>query len=130
MQKYRRILLGRATFLLIDSLVIVVFLTVWMVAREAVPTERTIPHNQQVAQLTRTVTVREVVPTERTIPYNRASDHILVQLAKLPEHPGAQMRTSPIWTLYGNGRSFFEQTQVIPCGERTFPLTKSNIFWV
>jgi len=105
MQKDRRILGRRATFLLIDWLVIVVFLTVWMVARKP-------------------------VPTEQTIPYIKASDHILVQLAKLPEHPGAQMRTSPIWTLYGNGRSFFEQTQVIPCGERTFPLTKSNIFWV
>jgi hypothetical protein len=82
MQKYRRILRRRATFLLIDWLVIVVFLTVWMVAREP-------------------------VPTERAIPYNRASDHILVQLAKLPEHPGAQMHTVPMWTLYGDGTLIF-----------------------
>jgi len=82
MQKDRRILGRRATFLLIDWLVIVVFLTVWMVARKP-------------------------VPTERTIFYNRASDHILVQIAKLPEQPGAQMRTSPMWTLYGNGTLIF-----------------------
>jgi len=82
MQKYRRLLRRRATFLLIDWLVIVVFLTVWMIARKP-------------------------APTERTIPYNRASDHILVQLAKLPEHPGAQMHTVPMWTLYGNGTLIF-----------------------
>jgi hypothetical protein len=82
MQKYRRILRRRATFLLIDWLVIVVFLTVWMVARKP-------------------------VPTERTIPYNRVSDHILVQLAELPEHPGAQMHTVPMWTLYGDGTLIF-----------------------
>jgi hypothetical protein len=61
---------------------IVVFLSVWMVARKP-------------------------VPTERTIPYNRASDHILVQIAKLRVQPGAQMRTSPMWTLYGNGTLIF-----------------------
>ena len=83
MQKYRRMLRRRATFLLIESLVIVVFLTVWMVAREP-------------------------VPTGRTIPYNRASDHILVQLAKLPEDPGAQMHTVPVWTLYGDGTLIFQ----------------------
>jgi hypothetical protein len=82
MQKDRCILRRRAMFLLIDWLMIVVFLTVWMVARKP-------------------------VPTERTIPYNRASDHILVQIAKLPEQPGAQMRTSPMWTLYGNGTLIF-----------------------
>jgi hypothetical protein len=82
MQKYRRLLRRRATFLLINWLVIVVFLTVWMVARKP-------------------------VPPERTIPYNRASDHILVQLAKLPEHPGAQMHTVPMWTLYGDGALMF-----------------------
>ena len=82
MQKDRRILRRRAMFLLIDSLVIVVFLAVWMVTREP-------------------------VPTVRTIQYNRASDHILVQLAKLPEHPGAQMHTSPMWTLYGDGTLIF-----------------------
>ncbi len=82
MQKYRRILGRRATFLLIDWLVIVVFLTVWMVARKP-------------------------VQTERTIPYIKASDHILVQLAKLPEHPGAQMHTVPMWTLYGDGTLIF-----------------------
>ena len=82
MQKDRRILGRRATFLLIDWLVIVVFLTVWMVARKP-------------------------VPTERTISYNRASDHILVQLAKLPEHSGAQMHTVLMWTLYGDGTLIF-----------------------
>ena len=82
MQKYRRILRRRATFLLIDWLVIVVLLTVWMVARKP-------------------------AQTERTIPYIKASDHILVQLAKLPEHPGAQMHTVPMWTLYGNGTLIF-----------------------
>jgi hypothetical protein len=82
MQKYRRILGRRATFLLIDWLVIVVFLTVWMVARKP-------------------------VQTERTIPYIKASDHILVQLAKLPEHPGAQVHTVPMWTLYGDGTLIF-----------------------
>ncbi len=82
MQKDRRILRKRATFLLIDWLVIVVFLTVWMVASKP-------------------------VPTERTIPYIKATEHILVQLAKLPEHPGAQMRTSPMWTLYGDGTLIF-----------------------
>ncbi len=82
MQKDRRLLRRRATFLLIDWLVIVVFLTVWMVARKP-------------------------VPTERNIPYNRASDHILVQLAELPEHPGAQMHTVPMWTLYGDGTLIF-----------------------
>jgi hypothetical protein len=78
MQKDRRLLRRRATFLLIDSLVIVVFLTVWMVASKP-------------------------VPTERTIPYNRASDHILVQLAKISKHSGAQMHTVSTWTLYGDG---------------------------
>jgi hypothetical protein len=73
----------RATFLLIDSLVIVVFLTVWMVARKPGPTERNIPNN-------------------------RASDHILVQLAKRPDQPGAQIYTSPLWTLlFGNGTLIF-----------------------
>ncbi|OLC62352.1 MAG: hypothetical protein AUH89_01325 [Ktedonobacter sp. 13_1_40CM_4_52_4] len=83
MQKYRRMLRRRATFLLIDWLVVVVCLTVWMVTREP-------------------------VPTKRTIHYNRASDHILVQLAKLPEHPGAQMRPEPMWTLYGDGTLIFQ----------------------
>jgi len=82
MQKDRRLLRRRATFLLIDWLVIVVFLTVWMVARKP-------------------------VPTERTVPYNRASDHILVQLAELPEHQGAQMHAVPMWTLYGDGTLIF-----------------------
>jgi len=50
---------------------------------------------------------RKPAPTERTIPYNRASDHILVQLAKLPEHPGVQMHTVPMWTLYGDGTLIF-----------------------
>ncbi len=76
MQKYRRMLRRRATFLLIDWLVIVIFLTAWIV-------------------------MRKPVPTERTISYNRASDHILVQLGKLPEHPRAQMHTVQMWTLYG-----------------------------
>src|SRR6266852_5963855 len=82
MQKYRRLLRRRATLLLLDWLVIVVFLTVWMVAREP-------------------------VPTGRTIPYNGTSDHILVQLVKLPEHPGVRMHTVPMWTLYGDGTLIF-----------------------
>lgn len=86
MQKHRRILVRRATLLLIDSLVIVVVLTVWMVARKP-------------------------VQTERTIPYIKDSDHILVQLAKLPEHPGEQMHTVPMWTLYGDGTLIFRTDQ-------------------
>jgi hypothetical protein len=82
MQKYKRILRGRATFLLIDWLVLVVFLTVWMVARKP-------------------------VPTERAIPYINASDHILVQLAQLPKLAEADMRTVPMWTLYGDGTLIF-----------------------
>jgi hypothetical protein len=82
MQKHRRMLRRRAKFLLIDSLVIAVVLTIWMVARKP-------------------------VQTERTIPYINVSDHILVQLAKLPEHPGAQMHTVPTWTLYGDGTLIF-----------------------
>ncbi len=82
MQKYKRILGRRATFLLIDWLVIVVLLMVWMVARKP-------------------------VPTERAIPYIKASERILVQLAKLPEHPGAQKHTEPMWTLYGDGTLIF-----------------------
>ena len=86
MQKHRRILVRRATLLLIDSLVIVVVLAVWMVARKP-------------------------VQTERTISYIKASDHILVQLAKLPEHPGTQMHTVPMWTLYGDGTLIFQTDQ-------------------
>lgn len=86
MQKHRRILVRRATFLLIDSLVIVVVLAVWMVARKP-------------------------VQTERTIPYIKDSDHILVQLAKLPEHSGTQMHTVPMWTLYGDGTLIFRTDQ-------------------
>ncbi len=82
MQKYRRMLRGRAIFLLINWLVIVVSVIAWIV-------------------------VRKPVPTERTISYNRVSDHILVQLAKLPEHPGAQMHTVLMWTLYGDGTLIF-----------------------
>jgi len=82
MQKYRRMLRRRAIFLLINWLVIVVSVIAWIV-------------------------VRKPVPTERTISYNRVSDHILVQLAKLPEHPGAQMHTVPMWTLYGDGTLIF-----------------------
>ena len=82
MQKYRRILGRQATFFLIDLLVILLFLTVWMVARKP-------------------------VPTERAISYINASDHILVQLAKLPELAGAQIHTVPMWTLYGDGTLIF-----------------------
>ncbi len=81
MQKYRRIL-RRAVLFLIDWLVIVIFLTVWIVTRKS-------------------------VPTERAIPYIKASDHILVQLAKLPELAGAQTHNVPIWTLYGDGTLIF-----------------------
>src|SRR2546423_957921 len=82
MQKYRRILGRRATLFLIDWLVIVLFLTVWMVARKP-------------------------VPTERAIPYINASDHILVQLAQLPKLAEADMHTVPMWILYGDGTLIF-----------------------
>lgn len=98
MQKHKRILVRRATLLLIDSLVIVVVLTVWMVARKP-------------------------VQTERTIPYIKDSDHILVQLAKLPEQPGEQMHTVPMWTLYGDGTLIFRTDQ----GDRLWRAQLSRI---
>ena len=82
MQKYRSILRRRATFFLIDSLLIAISLTAWTAANKP-------------------------VPTERTISYNSASDHILVQLAKLSEHDGDQMHPEPMWTLYGDGTLIF-----------------------
>jgi hypothetical protein len=82
MQKYRGMLRGKAITLLIDWLVIVIVLTVWVVARRP-------------------------IPTEQTIPYNEASDHIIVQLAKLPEHSRTQTHTVPMWTLYGDGTLIF-----------------------
>jgi hypothetical protein len=82
MQKYRHILRRRATLNFIDCLVIVIFLTVWIVRSEQ-------------------------VPTGRSIPYIKASDHILVQLAKLPELTGTEMHNVPMWTLYGNGTLIF-----------------------
>ena len=83
MQKYRRILRRRATLSLIDWLVIVLFLTVWMVARNR-------------------------VPTERPIPYIKAPGHILVQLAELPDHAEAETHTDQQWTLYGDGTLIFK----------------------
>ena len=86
MQKYRRILGRRATLFLIDLLVIVLFLTAWIVAAKPF-----------------SVTTKPL-PTERA---NNASDHILVQLAKLPELTGAEMHNVPEWTLYGDGTLIF-----------------------
>ncbi len=83
MQKCRRILRRRAVWSLIDTLVIVFFLMVWIVAR-----------NQ--------------VPTERAIPYIKVPGHILVQLAELPDHVEAGIHTDPQWTLYGDGTLIFK----------------------
>lgn len=82
MQKNRCMLRRRGIFLFIDSLVLLAFLAIWMVGRKP-------------------------VATERAISYNRASDHVLVQLAKIPEQPGAQGHPSPIWVLYGDGTLIF-----------------------
>ncbi len=95
MQKYRRIQRRRAKLFLVDCLVIILFLIVWMVAREPVPTGRTIPY------------IKEPVPTGRAIPYNKTPGHILVQLAKLPKLPEAEMHEVPKWTLYEDGTLIF-----------------------
>ncbi|GAC1405430.1 MAG: hypothetical protein NVSMB49_24750 [Ktedonobacteraceae bacterium] len=81
MQKYRHIR-RRPTLSLIDWLMIVIFLTVCVVTRKP-------------------------VPTQKVIPYIKASSHILVQLAKLPEHTGAETHNVPLWTLYGDGMLIF-----------------------
>ncbi|GAC1391038.1 MAG: hypothetical protein NVS4B11_23710 [Ktedonobacteraceae bacterium] len=81
MQTYRRIP-RRATLSLIDRLMIVIFLTVCIV-------------------------MRKPVPTQKVIPYIKASGHILVQLAKLPERTGAETHNVPLWTLYGDGMLIF-----------------------
>ncbi len=95
MQKYRRIQRRRAKLFLVDCLVIILFLIVWMVAREPVPTGKTIPY------------IKEPVPTGRAIPYNKTPGHILVQLAKLPKLPEAEMHEVPKWTLYEDGTLIF-----------------------
>jgi len=84
MQKYRRIQRRRAKLFLVDCLVIILFLIVWMVAREP-------------------------VPSGRAIPYIKASGHILVQLAKLPKLPKAEMHEvpKPKWILYEDGTLIF-----------------------
>lgn len=82
MQKYRPVLCRRAIFHLIDSLVIVAFLTIWLVTRPA-------------------------VRTGQPILCDRASDHVLVQLAELPDHPDARSHAIPMWTLYGDGTLIF-----------------------
>src|SRR6266571_2817251 len=82
MQKYRRILRRRAILSLIDGLVIFIALLVLMVARNA-------------------------VPTGKIISYNKASGHILVQLAELPELAGAKMHTALEWALSGDGTLIF-----------------------
>lgn len=82
LQKCRRILIRRATLSLIDGLLLVLFLLVWMVASKQ-------------------------VPTERAIPYIKTSDHVLVQLATLPEHSDTETYAEPKWTLYGNGTLIF-----------------------
>jgi hypothetical protein len=82
MQRFRQIHRRRAILHLIDWLVLILFLLVWIVAREP-------------------------VPPGSTISYSRVSDHILVQLAKLPDHAGTSMYTTPLWTLYGDGTLIF-----------------------
>ncbi len=64
LQRYRRMLRRRVRLSLMDWLLIVLFLIVWMVASRPV----------------------SPVPTERAIPYIKTSGHVLVQLAKRPEH--------------------------------------------
>src|SRR5437764_15047224 len=83
MQNYRRILRRRAMLSLIDWFVIVLFLIAWMI-------------------------VSQPVPTERAIPYLRASSHILVQLAELPDPTEAETPPDPQWTLYGDGTLIFK----------------------
>lgn len=78
MQTYRRMLRRRATWHLINCLVILLFLTVWMVARKP-------------------------VSPGKTIPYSKAPGHVLVQLAELHEHAETQIYADPLWTLYGDG---------------------------
>src|ERR1700676_1259579 len=82
MQRYRRILRRRATLALIDSLVIVILLAIWMVTWKP-------------------------GTTERTISYTRASNHILVELAKLPEFTKAEMHDVPLWIPHGDGTLIF-----------------------
>src|SRR5436309_9017210 len=83
MQKYRRIQRRRAVFHLIDWLVIVFFLSVWVVARKP-------------------------VPTEKLISYVKAPGHILVQLAEPPKLTEARIHPDPQWTLYGDGTLIFK----------------------
>jgi hypothetical protein len=81
MQKYR-CMPRRALLYFIDWLVIVIFLTVWMVTRKP-------------------------VPTERAISYTKSTGHILVQLAKLRDLTEAKTLTVPMWTLFGDGTLIF-----------------------
>jgi len=75
----------RVRLSLMDWLLIVLFLIVWMVASRPV----------------------SPVPTERAIPYIKTSGHVLVQLAKLPEHSETETYAEPEWALYGDGTLIF-----------------------
>ena len=82
LQNYRRMLRRRATLSLVDWLLIVLFLFVWTVASQR-------------------------VPTERAIPYIKTPGHIIVQLATFPEHADTETYAEPQWTLYGDGTLIF-----------------------
>jgi hypothetical protein len=84
MQKHWPIQRRRAVSYLVDWLVIIFFLSVWMVAKNG-------------------------ALTERAIPYITAPDHILVQLAELPQLAKAETHTDPQWTLYGNGTLIYKK---------------------
>ena len=85
LQRYRRMLRRRVRLSLMDWLLIVLFLIVWMVASRPV----------------------SPVPTERAIPYIKTSGHVLVQLAKRPEHSETETYAEPEWVLYGDGTLIF-----------------------
>jgi len=94
----------------VDWLVIVLLFGVWMVAvppsliNHAPTTTTSTRHRTGHSNLSSS---REPVPARRVISYNKASGHIIVQLAKLPELTRAEMHTVPVWTLYGDGTLIF-----------------------
>lgn len=81
MQRYRRVLRRKAILTFIDGLIILLVLLI-LIARNA-------------------------VPTGRTIFYIKTPGHILVQLAELPELARAEVHTVPEWTLYRDGTLIF-----------------------
>jgi hypothetical protein len=82
MQRYRRVLRRKAILTFIDGLIILLVLLI-LIARNA-------------------------VPTGRTISYIKTPGHILVQLVEPHEIAGAEMHTVPVWTLYGDGTLIFQ----------------------